>query len=134
VTVRDIHSARSLQPETPDQLPPLDPNAQARTHTREEAGDKQSLSLLPWMQRAASGIMTGESLAHRNPPSIAQVWERHVASARHYPAGIIRGPRYLWGVIHTPLYALLFLLSWITSSPPLLVLSAVSLYLIHLFA
>jgi len=112
-----------------DHLPDLknEPEAQARTRTR-EAGSR-----FTWMQRAASRVADGSDLLTRQPPSIAAVWARHIASGRHYNAGLLRAPRYLWGMIHTPLVAAVYLLSWVASSLPLLLFTAISLFLIHLF-
>jgi hypothetical protein len=112
-----------------DHLPDLktEPQAQVRTRTR-EAGSR-----VAWMQRAASKVLTGSVLLTRQPPSVAAVWARHLASARHHNAGLLRGPRYLWGAVHTPFAAAVYLLSWLASSLPLLLVTALTLFLIHLF-
>jgi hypothetical protein len=131
--VRDHDGPGMVLPEKPSRD---EPNAQSAQRAREEgapAGPGWALRLA-WAQRLFGTVLTGEAMVHRQPPSIAQVWERHMASARHYNAGLLRGPRYLWALAHTPVAAAAYLLAWLTSSVPLLVITALTLYLIHLFA
>jgi hypothetical protein len=115
---------------------PAAPTAQAGTRTREDSpGDGGAWTArFAWAQRWAGGLLSGESLAYRQPPSLAQEWERHKASAQHYNAGLLRGSRYLWGLACLPISALEMVIRWVRSSPPLLVVTVVTLYLIHQFA
>lgn len=114
---------------------PVTPSAQVRTRTREEeTSGADWLARFAWVQRIAGTVLSGENLLHRQPPSVAMIWERHSASARHYNAGLIRGPRYLWAVVHTPFAITAYLLAWLTSSVPLLLVTVLTLFLIHQFA
>jgi hypothetical protein len=103
-------------------LPAREPHAQGRARARE--AEPVSAAGVAWAQRAASGAFSGSSLWTAQPPSLDQLWHKHVVSARYFEAGLIRGPRYIWGVVHIAVAAPLYLLVWVTHSIPLLVLTA----------
>ena len=112
--------------------PSADSNTQsAPTRTREE--DSHEASRLAVMQKAAGAVFAGDSLLHRQPPSLAQSWERHTASARHFNAWLLRGPRWAWGALTAPLRGAAYVALWVIDSPPLLAITALTLFLIHQF-
>lgn len=71
-----------------------------------------------------SAALTGGSLLHAQPPSLAQAWVRHRQSAQHYQGWILRLPRYAWGCLHVALMAALYALSWVFDSPVKLIAAA----------
>jgi Flp pilus assembly protein TadB len=96
-----------------------------RIRTREEThASPRSLSAVTRLVPAA---LAGGSLWDAQPPSLAQIWARHCASAKYYQAGLIKGPRFLWGCLHLPLAALNYFLAWVTHSFPLLLVAVVLL-------
>src|SRR5262249_23218017 len=111
------------------ELPPDGANAQARTRTRE--GQALSGGQLAGMQRVVGTLLAGDSLLHRQPPSVAQTWARHLASARHCNTWMLRWPRYGWGAAHTVLYSVISLVGWVTSSLPLLLVTTGALWIAH---
>jgi hypothetical protein len=69
--------------------------------------------------RVASAALTGGSLLHTQPPSIATLWAWHRDCASHYEALLVSGPRRLWGVLHVACCAVFYGLAWVLTSPPL---------------
>jgi hypothetical protein len=58
------------------------------------------------------------TLVHSQPPTFSQAWDRHMACARHYNAGLLRWPRMWFGAVHTwVVKPVLNLLEVITASP-----------------
>jgi len=108
-------------------LPSAETDAQRRAQAREESvpaspnetterdRGRVSRSAL----RVASVALTGGSLLHTQPPSIATLWAWHRDCASHYEAGLISGPRRLWGVLHVAACAVFYGLAWVLTSPPL---------------
>jgi hypothetical protein len=76
-----------------------------RTRTREAPSGAWLAAQAAWVQRILGGLLAGESLVRRQSPTLAQEWARHSARARSHNAWLIRGPRYLWGVLHMPVAA-----------------------------
>jgi hypothetical protein len=66
--------------------------------------------------RAARAVVSGAAAWESQPPSLAQLWAHHAASARFYDAGLIRGPRYVWGAVHIAIAAPAYLLVLVTDS------------------
>ncbi len=111
-------------------LPPADSTRRgAPARTREEPapagateGERRRVSR--WAVPAVSAALSGGSLLHAQPPSLAQTWARHRASATHYNAWAMSVPRHAWGVIHTALAAVLLAVIWVIESPPRLAFAA----------
>lgn len=71
-------------------------------------------------ERAATAfrkITAGHSLLHAQPPSLAQIHERHRQSASRYTAGAAHWPRRAWGWLHTTLAGFFYSLLWAVFSP-----------------
>ena len=83
-------------------------------------------------QIAARLGLSGASLLHARPLSLASAWEFHAASASHYSAALLRWPRYAWGAVDTVLKALMYGLGWVSESPARFVVAvAVGLVIWH---
>lgn len=109
-------------------LPSRESYAQAPAHTREADPAEARRAPSPvWVQ----GLMNGASVWHSQPPSLSMIWERHLASARHYNAALIRQPRYLWGALHLALAASIYLVAWVCHSFPLFVCAAAIVVAAH---
>jgi hypothetical protein len=116
-------------------LPPP-ANAQARARAREEAPAQaapaapaaapapppaRGARLRARLTQAAvgtgvRGVLTGASAWTSQPPSLAQIWAHHVASARYYNAWAVRYSRYGWGALHLGFAAPAYLLVLATDS------------------
>lgn len=95
----------------------------APTRTREERHTPpRSLGVVTRLVPAA---LAGGSLWDAQPPSLAQIWARHRASASYYQAGLMKAPRFLWGCLHVPLAALAYFIAWVAHSFPLLAVAVV---------
>lgn len=68
--------------------------------------------------QAVGRLRSGGSLVHAAPPSLAEIWAYHAASARYYNGWIGRWPRWCWGALHIVLVTVLYLLAWATDSFP----------------
>jgi hypothetical protein len=64
------------------------------------------------------GVVGGAELWFTQPRSLSQAWGLHSHSARYFEAGMLRWPRHVWGVVHVPITALIYLLVWATSTVP----------------
>ena len=82
-----------------------------------EVTDSDGQRLRRWTLPAASGVLSGASLLHAQPPSLAQTWTRHRQAACHFEGLLFRGPRYAWGGMHVALKAFLYVVEWVTDSP-----------------
>lgn len=61
--------------------------------------------------------LSGTSLLHASPPSVAAVWSRHREAAQRFDAGLVRWPRHMWGVLHTAATGTAYLLIAVAFSP-----------------
>lgn len=104
------------------ELPAREAHAQVRARTRE--AEPAGTMRLAWIQRAAPGLVSGSALPHAQPPSLAAIWAKHVASAQYFEAGLLRWPRYCWGAFGWTVAAVLYLVAWVVQSIPLLILTA----------
>jgi len=52
------------------------------------------------------------------PHSLAQIWAHHRASAEWYEAGLIRWPRYGWGLLHVGLATVIYSAVWMLGTIP----------------
>jgi len=77
--------------------------------------DRVQLAALP---KTAAGVFTGVALADKAPPTLRAEWALHKASASFYSSGLLRWPRYAFGVQDMATTALLYWLRWVKSSPP----------------
>jgi hypothetical protein len=78
-----------------------------------------------WSAQAVSAALTGGSLLHTAPLSLAACWAQHRAAATHYELWPpVRWARYAWGAFHVALKAALNALEWVTDSPPKLLTAA----------
>jgi hypothetical protein len=68
--------------------------------------------------------LTGGSVLHSPPLSIAQTWAAHRQAASHYNAWLMSGPRLAWGAVHTAFTALSYGAGWVCASPPRFVVAA----------
>jgi hypothetical protein len=98
------------------------PSADAIPHARTRA--REAPRHVASAHRAVQRARAGGSVWHAPPPSLAEIWARHDASARYYNGWLGRCPRYAWGGLHIVLAACVYLLAWATDSPPKLVLTA----------
>lgn len=96
--------------------------AHARVETSAPAAETARIAVAT---AAVNGVFTGSSLWHAQPPSLAQIWDRHVVSARYFQAALLRWPRYGWGAVHIVVTIPAYLLVWCTRSIPLLVLTVI---------
>ncbi len=112
------------------ELPPAEPMAQTALRARsvprpaDDATEGERRRVSRWAVPAVSAALSGGSLLHAQPPSLAQTWARHRASATHYNAWAMSVPRHAWGVIHTALAAVLLAVIWVIESPPRLAFAA----------
>ena len=97
-----------------------EPNAQARTRTREEA--PEGGASFRWASALApslfTGALTGSSLYHAEPMSLASWRKLHERSAAHFQAGALRWPRQCYGGLHLLIAGALYLMVWVTGSLP----------------
>lgn len=107
---------------SPDSI--AEARAQARESLTPEVAGSSSV-VTDGIRRAGQGAVRAValldkpgSLAHSQPPTFKQAWDRHAECAKHYEALAVRLPRYWWGCFHLlvimpPLYLAL----WLTESP-----------------
>jgi hypothetical protein len=72
----------------------------------------------------ALAALSGPSLLHARPPSLAEQRERHHQAAAHFEAALLRWPRLAWGYWHLAVKAVLHLTEWVLESPPRLAAAA----------
>lgn len=92
------------------------PRAGARTRAREAAARVPSPTV--------PGVLHGGPVWSTQPPSLEQVWAKHVMSAQYFDGKAFRWPRYAWGAVHIGLLLVIYGLGWVTDSPPKLILFA----------
>lgn len=107
-------------PERPSEAETGSPRAVRAARTRE--AEPLSPMAVAWIQHTAPGLVSGSSLWHAQPPSMASYWSQHCASARYFEAGLLRWPRYAWGAVHIVILMPIYLLGWVTHSIPLFAL------------
>lgn len=56
-------------------------------------------------------------LHHSQPPTLAQIWARHRASAEWYEAGLLRWPRFAYGALATAVAAVIYAAVWWLAPP-----------------
>lgn len=113
----ELPSAESTRRDAPRRAESVPPAAAGVTES-----DGQRLR---WALPAASGVLSGASLLHAQPPSLAQTWTRHRKCAEHYELWPpVRWGRYAWGGVHVALKAVLHVVEWVTDSPPRLLVAA----------
>jgi hypothetical protein len=81
-------------------------------------------------------VLEGASLLDAQPPSLAAVWAKQAASASYYSAGLLRVPRYVWGVaVVMPVAMVAYVVPWTLDSPPKAAMTALVtvalLWLLH---
>lgn len=68
--------------------------------------------------KAAALLDRPGSLAHSQPPTFRQAWDRQMECARHYGTPAVRWLRALWGAVHVLLVKPgLNLAEWVCESP-----------------
>jgi hypothetical protein len=120
----------------PAAVPPEQGHAEVSTRTRTREDGHASPGQIGMLTKMVPAALAGGSLWDAQPPSLAQIWARHCASAKFYRAGALKGPRYVWGWLHLALAAFTYFVAWVTHSLALLAVASVLLGLgfwLHVF-
>lgn len=96
------------------------------------AKEVPSFPLLAWARMAgeAAGNLAAlankpGTLAHAQPPTFWQAWDRHKECAGHFSSDAARVARLAWGVLHVAVLLWpLYLAAWILESPARTVITA----------
>lgn len=126
-TTSDRHDAGLPMPDVVSEREIPEPNAQRPPARAREASTPGSAALDRHVASAATRVqmvLNGASLWHAQPPSLAQVWERHAYSARYFQSGVFRGLRWCWACIHIAAGAPILLAYWLLHSFPLVLTAA----------
>jgi hypothetical protein len=102
--------ARGRAGSLPVALSPAEEDAPARDAA--SLARERALRLGGWL-----AAQSRTSLLHAKPPSVAEIHGHHRQAAAAHQGGLLRGPRHVWGVMHTGAYAFALAALWVVFSP-----------------